>query len=451
MATQTQTVRLVAQSWKPYALACYSVAVLLLFLAYEPARGQAGTAIIVVATCVLLSVSEVLPIWAMTIALWLLAPLLLFRFGEQFAPWNVIRGSLHPMLMVFFTGFMFAAAARRHRIDDRLTNGALRIAAGDHWRLTALIAVVTVWLSAWISNVAAAALMFGTLRHLSITSVIDKDQQRSLLLATALAANLGGMITPISAGPNAIAIAAVRSAVEVNFATWMLFAVPLTIGAVVGALLLGMLIVRPARFHSASRFDHARRPLDRRTAVIFAITIAAWVSEPLHGINAATTALVAALLLVGTRAITWQEVRELDWGTLILIAGGVGIGNVMSRSGAAQAIVNALPLHYSATITLFLLCLLSAGLAGVMSNTGTAALLIPLGAALLVTPSTAILIALATAFGFPFTISTPANVIAVRHGALAKDFFKIGVIAMIGGCAILALTGPTVLAWFGIH
>jgi sodium-dependent dicarboxylate transporter 2/3/5 len=438
-----------ARRSKPLIIALFVLAAVALVWSLPAARSEPGTALLVITACVFVSILDVLPIWGMTALLWVLAPLLLFRFGEQYAIWNVVYGSLHPVLIVFLAGFIFAAAARKHGIDERLTLTALKLAGGNHWRLVALVAAATVWLSAWISNVAAAALMFGSLGHLVRSGRIDEAQQRSLMLATAVAANLGGMSTPIGSGPNAIAIASVSPTVSVSFLEWTLMALPLTLLMVVGVTALGLVVAHPARWFAVSTLSEPPRPWHRRTAVIFCLTVAAWLLEPWHGTPTHVIAACAIGLLLLTRSVTWQDAAHVDWGTLALIAGGIGIGSIMNRSGAAHAIIATLPLGHNTSVTLLLLCGLSAMLAGVMSNTGTAALMVPIGLALLPAPSTAIILALATAFGFPFVISTPANALAARHGARSADLLIIGVVTLIIGCLILAFTGPIVLRWIG--
>jgi sodium-dependent dicarboxylate transporter 2/3/5 len=95
---------------------------------------------------------------------------------------------------------------------------------------------------------------------------------------------------------------------------------------------------------------------------------------------------------------------------------------------------------------LFALLLLTATLSAVMSNTATATLLVPVASALLPgLPGAPILVALAASFGMPFVVSTPANAMAVGAGARSADLLAPGLILMVGGCLVLALTGPTVL------
>jgi sodium-dependent dicarboxylate transporter 2/3/5 len=85
-----------------------------------------------------------------------------------------------------------------------------------------------------------------------------------------------------------------------------------------------------------------------------------------------------------------------------------------------------------------------------MSNTGTAAVLIPLTAAVDPAPSITIIVAVACSLGVPFAISTPPNAMAIAAGVKARDLLLPGLIILVGGCALVALTGPLVLNTLGI-
>jgi sodium-dependent dicarboxylate transporter 2/3/5 len=85
-----------------------------------------------------------------------------------------------------------------------------------------------------------------------------------------------------------------------------------------------------------------------------------------------------------------------------------------------------------------------------MSNTGTAAVLVPLAATVDAAPSSAIIVAIACSLGMPFAISTPPNAMAISAGLGSRDLAVPGLILMLAGCALVALTGPQVLAAFGI-
>ena len=67
------------------------------------------------------------------------------------------------------------------------------------------------------------------------------------------------------------------------------------------------------------------------------------------------------------------------------------------------------------------------------------------------TPSTAVLVAVATSFGVPFAISTPPNAMAYGEGGVTgRDLFVLGLPIMLVGCVLVTLTGGLVLGLFGL-
>jgi sodium-dependent dicarboxylate transporter 2/3/5 len=59
---------------------------------------------------------------------------------------------------------------------------------------------LTAFMSMWLSNIAAAALMFACLRPILSNWKTDDMGRRTLLVGVALGANLGGIATPIGTG-----------------------------------------------------------------------------------------------------------------------------------------------------------------------------------------------------------------------------------------------------------
>lgn len=205
-----------------------------------PARGA-----IIGGACVALWLSEWVPVWVPTVVLWGTAPLLLGSFGEAFHPLRVLAWSADPVLALFFGGFALAAAASRHGADRSVAALALRLSHGNAMRTIALAALATAALSMWMSNVAAAALMLGAFRPVLDEEPPGGSLRRGLLLAIALAADVGGIATPIGTGPNGIAIAALERYRPITFVHWMVFGVPLTLGLLAAVLVLVALWLRP--------------------------------------------------------------------------------------------------------------------------------------------------------------------------------------------------------------
>lgn len=416
--------------------------------------GVPARAAIIASTCLALWLGELVPLWIPTVLLWVATPLLLASSSAAFAPAHVVGWSIDPVLALFLGGFALAAAASAQGADRAVATLALRLARGHAVRLVVMIAIVTAVLSMWMSNVAAAALMLTALRP-----VMDGDDsptgtlRRPMLLAIALAADVGGIATPVGSGPNGIAMAALEPTHPISFLRWMILGVPLTL--ILLAVVVGVIIwrVRPAGIVA---FPTAAPTLVTaatwRLGAVFVATILLWLTEPLHGVRAWMVALGAVAVLLATRLLRGDDVRRMDWTTLLLIAGGIALGSLLDESGLVRSSASHVPFDaLPPFVRLLGLCIVSALLSAVMSNTATAAFLIPLALTLDPLPSTAIIVAVSTSLGVPFVISTPPNAMAVGTGMLpSRELLVPGLVIMLGGCVLVALTGPTVLRTLGI-
>lgn len=415
--------------------------------------GAPARAGIIAGVCVLLWLGELVPVWVPTLVLWGSAPLLMAPFGEAFRPAAVLGWSVDPVLALFFGGFALAAAAQRQEADRAVAALALRLSGGRAARMVLLVGAATALLSMWMSNIAAAALMLAALGPVLEGEDPGAPVRQALLLAVALSADVGGIATPIGTGPNGIAIAAVERQHPVAFVEWMVFGVPLAAG-LVGAVLALILLRLPRGLRLALPAASAAArggPRVRLLGAVFALTVLLWLTEPLHGVRAWKVALGAAALLFATGLLGPRDLRRIDWATLLLIAGGIGLGALLDAAGVMPLLADALPLEgASPTAALFALCVLAALMSALMSNTGTATLLVPLVMTVDPRPSSAIVVAVACSLGVPFVVSTPPNAMAVGAGLHSRDLLLPGLLLMLGGCLLVALTGGWVLGRVGI-
>lgn len=417
----------------------------------------------VAAVCLILWLTEVTPPFVPTLLLWALVPLTLTPLDPRFDLARVLGWAADPVLALFFGGFSLGVAAERFGVDRLMIRSAFRASGDSFFRLLLLVIFITAFLSMWLSNIAAAALMLACLRPAFDGLDGDNILRRCLLIGVALGADLGGMATPIGTGPNAVAIAALSRDLHVSFLDWMTFAFPLTIGMLLFSF--GLLWIRVRRKlpgqDSRPNFDSIRPPDDisveqasgrRVFLAIMVATIALWLSEPLHNVSASIVSIGAVCALFLTRTLERDSIKRIDWSTLILISGGITLGKLFEDSGIIAAGSAAIPFDsYSPTVALFIICLFTAFLAAIMSNTASVIMLIPIALALVPSPSTAVLVAVSASFGIPFIISTPPNAMAYGEGGLRTgDIFWPGIIIMILGCLIVSTTGPTILRFAGI-
>ncbi len=419
---------------------------------------------IIAVTCLVLWLSEIVPPFVPTFLLCTLTPLLLGPLDNKFNLPNVLAWAMDPVLALFFGGFVLGVAAERYGFDKRLASVALRSAGKSLAIFLLLIILMTAFLSMWMSNIAAAVLMLACLRPVLLNFEVDDILRRTILVGIALGANIGGLSTPIGTGPNAIAIASISETAHISFLDWMSFALPLSIGMLFFGFTLIWFRVRRQQSEWSSKVgqlnEGAFRGESGQTSharefaflLVLAAAILLWLTEPLHGVSASVVSLAAASVLFLTRLLKKEDLLSVDWSTLLLIAGGIALGKLLEQSGLVKIITaNVAWNDLNTTLALFLLCLASATLSALMSNTATAVMLIPIAHALIPESSTAILVAIAASFGMPFVISTPPNAMIFGEGGVRfNDLFIPGIVIMLLGCLIISLTGRMVLNFVGI-
>jgi solute carrier family 13 (sodium-dependent dicarboxylate transporter), member 2/3/5 len=247
----------------------------------------------------------------------------------------------------------------------------------------------------------------------------------ALLLAVPFGANIGGIGTPIGTPPNAIAYGVLNQAgYAVTFLGWMIVAIPLAVLllAIAGLVLFFMFRPPAALDVGMPAGDHAMTTAGRRTLTILAVAILLWMTGDLHGLEPGAVALLAAAALTAFGVLGSDDVDSIDWNILILMWGALSLSVAAEASGlmaqAARLDVAALP-GGGWTVGL-VVATAAVGLSTVMSNTATAALLVPAALALSVPGQAqlAILAALACSFGMALPVSTPPNAIAYATGAI---------------------------------
>jgi len=419
----------------------------------------------IAAVCLLLWISEIVPPFVPTLLLWTLVPLLLGSIDGRFSVSHVLSWAVDPVMALFFGGFVLGVATERNGLGQRLTQFALESSGNSFKKFLLFVILITAFLSMWMSNIAAAALVLACLHSVLARFEDDHVLRRVLLVGVAFGADFGGMATPIGTGPNAIAIASISATQPVSFLSWMAFAFPLTIGMLIVSYVFLLWRARESERDWKKRGAQLRTVFEKSKdeesdvvphrisfLIIFAGTILLWLTEPLHGIPAAVIALGSAALIFLAGVLTKKDLTRIDWSTLLLIAGGITLGRLLEQSALIKTASANVPFaDFHPMFGLFLLCLTSAMLAALMSNTATTVLLIPLAMTLIPAPSTAILIAVSASFGIPFVISTPPNAMVFGQGGVKfGDLFWPGIVLMVAGCFLVSLTGQAVLNFVGI-
>ncbi len=359
-----------------------------------------------------------------------------------------------PIIILFLGGFFLAAAATKYRLDINLAKVLLK-PFGTNPRFVLLgLMTVTALFSMFMSNTATAAMMLAILAPvLALFAPTDKGRA-AFALSIPVAANIGGIGTPIGTPPNAIALKAMQDyGLELSFGKWMMFGVPF----VMVMLLIGWLLLlkmfpidqKVLRLEMGGRF--LRTPKAIIVYVTFALTVALWVmGSGVHGLDSNTIAIIPIAVFSVTGVITKKDLNQMSWDVLWLVAGGFALGIALQDTNLARDLINAIPFHtwdvMALTVGAGLICLF---MATFMSHTATASLLMPILAAVAGTMMGAgvmdgagaigllVCIAFASSLGMALPISTPPNALAYATGLVdSKGMAVSGTILCLVGLAI---------------
>ncbi len=413
-------------------------------------------AIFVYAT--LMWVMELVPAWATSVSIMVL--LLLFTSdsgikwlcdpesaGQLLSYKQVMASFADPVVMLFIGGFVLAIATTKTGLDVHLARVLLTPFGKKSENILLGFMLVTALFSMFISNTATTAMMLTFLTPVFKQLPEAGKGRIALALSIPLAANLGGMGTPIGTPPNTIALKYLNDpeglALGVGFGQWMLFMVPLVI---VMILITWMLLKKLFPFSQKTielRIDGEMKRGRETTLVIvtMVITILLWMMDTVTGINTYTVALIPFAVFAMAGIVTKNDLEEINWSVIWMVAGGFALGYAMNGSGLATLVVRAIPFgNFSPLLIVILSGLLCYGLSNLISHSATAALLMPIlvvvctamGDTLDViggTSTVLIGVAIASSSAMILPISTPPNALAYATNLIQqKDMARMGII-----------------------
>ena len=202
-----------------------------------------------------------------------------------------------------------------------------------------------------------------------------------------------------------------------------------------------------------------KRKTDWKTIVVwvtFIGTILLWATEQITKINSNVVALIPLAVLTCTGIFTKEDIKEINWTVLWLVAGGFALGTCLQDTGLAKVLIEAIPFgSMSVVLVMVVAGLVCYFLSNFISNSATAALLIPIlivvaqgmadpaaanNASFIALGGTKAMIsfiAVCASIAMCFPISAPPNAIAASTGLVqTKDMAKVGIIIGVVGFVI---------------
>ncbi len=381
--------------------------------------------------------------------------------ADQLLPSSAYFAALaNPVIILFLGGFMIAHGAEKYGLDRNLASVMLRPFPDSARATTAGLMLITAILSMFMSNTATTATMFAVVAP--ILKGLPKGKARAgVALSIPLAANVGGIGTPVGTPPNAIAIGALAErGITVSFVDWMIMAVPfMAIILLFSWLFLSFVFLpKDARIHVEMTSNWDRTSNARIFYAIAAITILLWMSEPLHGVSSNTVGFFPVVALLCLKVMGGADIKALDWSVLWLVSGGIALGTGVGATGLDAWLVGSVPWESLGGVWIVaILGLIGFGMANVISHSAAANLLVPLAVSLAVsldgvdTITVSVVVAIACSLGMSMPISTPPNAIAYSTGEIKiSQMALLGMVVGTAATAVLIFALPTVWSAMGL-
>ena len=338
--------------------------------------------IAIFAFATLMWIFEVVSSWATSIAIIVL--MLLFCTDSGIAPMvneeevgkllsykGVMACFADPVIMLFIGGFVLAIAATKTGLDAQLAKVLLRPFGTKSEMVLLGFLLVTGLFSMFVSNTATAAMMLTFLTPVFRQLPPEGKGRIALAMSIPVAANLGGMGTPIGTPPNNIALKYLNDPEGLNlglgFGQWMMFMFPLVI---VLLFISWRLLLKFFPFSQKTvelNIDGGMQKGFQSWVVIitFILTVVLWLSDRFTGINANTVAMVPFCIFALTGVINKRDLEQINWSVIWMVAGGFALGYGLNASGLAANAVESIPFGEFSPL---LILLLGGAICYVLSN-----------------------------------------------------------------------------------
>jgi sodium-dependent dicarboxylate transporter 2/3/5 len=435
------------------------------------------------------------PYWLLGIALWMLIwwitetvhlgvtallPLVLFPALEIAEAKSLAAYYAHPLVYLFFGGFVLALALEKTGLHYRIALWILRKTGTKDHQLLVGFMLATAFMSMWISNTATAIMMLPIAS--SVIAILEPQQReklaRPILLSVAWAANIGGMATLIGTPPNMIFAGFMSEQLnrQIGFVEWL--PVGLSASVLLGSIAylilrrgLGQNELSPAEEERTRNWlkDEWSRlgsltTAQRRVAMVFALTAILWILRPYlslwipviqwsdTGIALAAAVLLFAVFDGSSRSVLdWGDTKALPWGILLLFGGGLALAGTLQASewfvllGDQLQSLHGIPF----AIWLLVMALLGVFATELLSNMALVSALLPLVYSLATALgldfyALSLPLVLGASCAFMLPMATPPNAIVFSTGSLSMSYMIYRGIAL----NLLSVVLLFMLTWF---
>ncbi|AQZ10569.1 PHO87 (YCR037C) and PHO90 (YJL198W) [Zygosaccharomyces parabailii] len=288
-------------------------------------------------------------------------------------------------MMILLGGFTLAEALAQYDVAKVLASWLLSIAGVKPRNVLLMSMGVVFFLAMWISNVAAPTLTYSLMAPVLDSLDADVPFAKAIVLGVAIAADIGGMSSPISSPQNVVSM----DYLKVYGIGWgQFFATALPCGVLAMIFCWGVIC---ATFKISTTKLEKFKPMKAKFTlkqwyVIFVSlgTILLWCVEgkvePAFG-SSGQIAVLPMVLFFGTGMLSVRDFNTFPWSIVMLAMGGVALGKAVSSSGLLATVALALQKRIENDGTMAILCIFGILMLVVgtfVSHTVSAIIIVPL-------------------------------------------------------------------------
>lgn len=397
----------------------------------------------------------------------LMIPVVLTLLGV-FSPQQAFAPFSNSIIFLMIGGLVLGQSIKKHGLDKWIGFNLLTYSKGKINRLVLLVMATTAFLSMWMSNTVAIAVILPVI--LSILSAMPKELvnlRRKTLLGVSISTSIGGTAMLTGSTPAMLAGALLGQTTPFGFMDWAYYGLPVSLLSLIAAfLLLRKMYPSPKITLDIEAIKKQKDEVKKLTSTqkrvisIFAVTILLWfmgsqveiwLGLPTSLSSVAIVSIIAVLTMFGLNLLDLKDLQSIQWELVFLVGGGILLGEAMISTGVAVEISSAIAsMGASVHIVLIIavLSVLSVMLTNFLSNSATGALLIPIAIEtsniLGINPIPLVMaVALSATIAFITPVGVPSTALIYSTGEIPRNkLIKTGISA-----AIPALLIVIVLVW----
>ncbi len=361
-------------------------------------------------------------------------------------PFPVAFGGFASDVVFLVGGMVVVGAALAETGASQLVGEfLLRRGGGSERKLLVVAILAAAVLSAFLNNTSVTAMFIPVILGMTASSG-GRIRPGNVLMLIAFATSAGGMLTLVGSTPPLIVQGVLQGAGfrPFGFFEFAWIGLPVLLSLLGYALLFGYPMTQRVMGRRQAGVcpawaggSESSRPRSKGKIAlasgVMLLCVALFASE---AIPPGLTAMLGAVLVIVTGCISDKETyRQMDWNTVFVLAGSMGIAAALDKSGGgkllADLVLQSLGPSVSPFTVLAALSGLGLALTQVTSNTAATALLAPIALSLSqqmgVSPYP-MMMALATACAAAFAtpVATPPNTLVLVAGYRFTDYVLVG-------------------------